>query len=472
MTNKRTNMKPIKMPGINALLIIILLLPLYAMADNVDDYIRSQMTERHVPGVALAVIKGGRVVKIKGYGLASLEFNVPVTVRSAFEIGSVSKQMTAAAIMLLVEQGKVGLDDPVAKYLKNTPDTWNGVTIRHLLTHSSGVKSYTSLDGFELIKRMKVDDFVKKLGIQPLEFTPGEKNIYSNSGFSLLAYVIESVSGKQYIDFMQENIFGPLGMKSCGDRDPQFITPNRVTGYEWRGDRYTGRDWDLTDLKGAGTIVCTIEDIVKWDLALDGGKFLTAASRKAIWTQFTFNNGQLSQYGFGWRISDIRGHKLIGHTGQTAGFAAANYRFVGDGVTVVVLTNQGDSGGGGNLALGVAKLYIPAISIKAMKEVAGGDAALAAIVTRAFTQRADNKPDTEVFSPDMVKTLSTERSRAANARIAAAGAIKSLTLVGIETAGGRKTHIYRVVTPKQASLWRFVISDDRKVIEMILDEQD
>ncbi len=465
-------MKSYNRSPICALLAIIILLPLHALADTVDDYIRSQMAEHHVPGVALAVVIKGRVAKIKGYGVASLEFNVPVNTQSAFEIGSVSKQMTAAAIMLLVEQGKVGLDDSVSNYLRDAPDSWKAVTIRHLLTHSSGVKSYTSLNGFELIKRMKVDDFVKQLGIQPLEFTPGEKNIYSNSGFSLLAYVIESVSGKQYIDFMREQVFGPLGMRSCGDRDPQFIIPNRVTGYEWRSDRYTGRDWDLTDLKGAGTIVCTIEDMVKWDQALDGDKFLSEASRNAIWTQFTFNNGQLSPYGFGWRISDVRGHKLIGHTGQTAGFAAANYRFVDDGVNVIVLTNQGDSGGGGNLAMGVAKLFIPGVSIKSMKEVSGGDAATTALVAMAFRQRSKNKPDTAVFSPNMVKSLSTERSRIANAKIAAAGAIRSLTLVGIETVDGQKEYIYRATTSSGASLWRIAFSDDRKIIEMSLEEQE
>ncbi|MEP6788074.1 MAG: serine hydrolase domain-containing protein [Acidobacteriota bacterium] len=454
------------------LLAFCILSPVPVLADGVDDYIKSQMAEHHVPGIALAVIKNGRTVKIKGYGVASLEFNVPVTTQTAFEIGSVSKQMTAAALMLLVEEGKVGLDDPVFKYLKNTPDAWKAVTIRHLLTHSSGVKSYTSLDGFELIKRMKVDDFIKQLAPQPLEFTPGEKNIYSNSGFSLLAYVIESVSGKQYMDFMRERIFTPLGMKTCADRDPQFIIPNRATGYEWRDDRYTGRSWDLTDLKGAGTIVCTIDDMVKWDQALDGDKFLNATSRKAIWTQYTFNNGQLSQYGFGWRISNVRGHKLIGHTGQTAGFAAANYRFVDDKVDVVVLTNQGDSGGGGNIALGVAKIYIPAISITAMKEVPGGDPALTALVGKAFAQRAENKPDTEVFSQPLVSSLSTQRSRTANAQIAAVGPIKLLTLVGVETVNGEKQYIYRVLPARGASLWRFTFTDDRKIREMSLEERE
>ncbi len=149
-----------------------------------DDYVRMVLAERHAPGVAVAVVKNGKVVKLKGYGVASVEFSVPVTTETVFEIGSVSKQMTAAAIMLLVEDGKVSLDAPVSTYLPNTPEAWKDVTVRHLLTHTSGVKSYTSLDGFELFRHLKTDEFIKALSPHPLEFTPGERNIYSNSGFT------------------------------------------------------------------------------------------------------------------------------------------------------------------------------------------------------------------------------------------------------------------------------------------------
>ncbi len=435
-----------------------------------DRRVAELMAEHHVPGVALAVIDHGKVAKIKGYGVASLEFNVPVTPQTAFEIGSVSKQMTAAGIMLLVEDGKVGLDNPVSKFIKNTPDAWSGVTIRHLLTHTSGVKSYTSLDGFDLIKRQTVDDFVKKLSPYPLEFVPGERNIYSNSGFTLLGYVIESVSGKKYIDFMQERIFRPLGMKSVADRDPLNIIPNRATGYEWDGTRFTGRSWDLTDLMGAGTIVAPIEDMVKWDLALRDNKFLKPESRKAIWTQYTFNNGQLSPYGFGWRISDVRGHKLIGHTGQTAGFAAANFRYVDDDIAIIVLTNSGESELGSVIATAVAKLYIPSLSIKAMMPIAD-DKTITDLVRRGFDQRIANSVTPDVFTPEQVRALSSERGKIGNQRIAAAGQIRSLDLVGQDTDAGRKAFIYRVQTAKGTSLWRVVVTDG-KIAVMTLQEKE
>jgi len=455
-----------------ALVLLLLLLFSSALfADQVDDRVNARMADHHVPGAAVAVIKNGKIVKMRGYGLASIEFAVPVSTKSVFEIGSVSKQMTAAAIMLLVEDGKLSVDDPVSKYLANTPEAWKEVTIRHLLTHTSGVKSYTSLEGFDLIKRQKVDDFIKKLSPYPLEFTPGERNIYSNSGFTLLAYVIETVSGKKYMDFMQERIFRPLGMVHTADRDPQYIIPNRATGYEWNGDRYTGRSWDLTDLIGAGTIVSTIEDMIKWDLALRDDKFLKPESRKMIWTQFTFNNGQPSPYGFGWRISDVRGHKLIGHTGQTAGFAAANYRFVNDDVAVIVLTNSGESDLGAAIAMDVAKVFLPSMSIRAMKPLAA-DAVITELVRKGFAQRAENRLTGDVFTPEMVRALSTDRARIGNQRIADAGPIKTLDLVGTERDPARKVYIYRAETSRGASLWRIGLTEEKKISLMTLQEKE
>src|SRR5690606_33313811 len=170
-----------KMPFFTGTLVftfLVLLVPA-VNADAVDDLVRSRMQERNIPGAAIAVLRGGKLVKKKAYGLASVEFDVPVVEDTVFEIGSVSKQMTAAGIMLLVEDGKVRLDERISAYLPNTPEAWKDVTVRHLLTHTSGIKSYTSLDGFELSRRVKIDGFIKQLSPHPFEFTPGEKNVYS-----------------------------------------------------------------------------------------------------------------------------------------------------------------------------------------------------------------------------------------------------------------------------------------------------
>lgn len=465
-------MKPKKNSALFALLLGCFILPLHAMADNVDDYIRSQMTERHVPGAAVAVLDKGKAVKIKGYGWASVEFDAPVTADTVFEIGSVSKQMTAAAIMLLVEDGKVELDDKISKHLPGTPETWKDVTVRNLLTHTSGIKSYTSLEGFELSKRLKVADFIKQLAPYPLEFTPGERNIYSNSAFNLLAFIIEAKSGMPYIEFMRSRIFRPLGMGHTTDRDPQFIVKNRANGYEWESGHLSGRDASLTDLTGAGSIVSTIGDMVKWDTALRGTAFLKPASRAEIWKHFVFNNGKDSPYGFGWRLSETRGHKLIGHTGQTAGFGSANFRYVDDAVAVIVLTNIGESGVGGLIAAGVAKLYIPSMSVKALKALGDVDPGRTQKVLNALIARIANKPDSTLMTTQLIQALSTQRAKDENERIASLGLVKKMDLVGVEKIGEKDYYLYRADTGRRLFLWRVAFDVEGRISEMILEEEE
>lgn len=441
-------------------------------ADKIDDRVQAIMTERHIPGAAIAVIKSGRVVRVKGYGVASLEFNVPVTIETVFEIGSVSKQMTAAGIMLLVQEGKVNLDERILKYLPNTPDAWKDVTVRHLLTHTSGVKSYTSLDGFELSQRMTMDDFIKKLSPHPLEFIPGERNIYSNSGFNLLAYIIQTQSGKKYFDYMREKIFVPLGMTKTSDRDPQFVIPLRANGYEWRDDRFNGRDGSLTDLMGAGSIVSTINDMTRWEAALRGNKLLNAESKKLIWTQFTFNNGKLSPFGLGWRISDVRGHKLIGHTGQTAGFGAAIFRYVNDDVTVIALTNLGENGMGSLIAADVAKQYIPSMSLKAANTVVSVDNGLSEKINEAIRGRFEASVNDNLFSPELGRSLRSERAKNISARLKKYSPVNTIRFVKREVIDGKDTITCINETPRRIFLWRVVIDANGKIAELNLDEEE
>lgn len=444
----------------------------FAHADALDDRIRSIMAERHIPGAAVAVVQNGKVVRMKGYGVATLEFNVPVTTETVFEIGSVSKQMTAAGIMLLVQDGKVLLDEKISKYLPNTPEAWSSVTVRHLLTHTSGVKSYSSLDGFSLSERMTLNDFIKKLSPHPLEFTPGEKNIYSNSGFNLLAYIIETQSGKKYMDFMRERIFVPLGMTKTGDRDPQFIIPLRANGYEWRQNHFSGRDGDLTDLMGAGSIVSTITDMTKWEAALRGDKLLNAQSKKEIWTQFTFNNGKPSPYGFGWRISEVRGSKLIGHTGQTAGFGAAIFRYIDSDITVIALTNLGEVGMGSIVATTAAKEYIPKLSLKAINTAVSADPVLLANIEKSLRGRYEGRFDQSLFTTSAAQSLTSQRSKNLNERLAQFAPIVRVKFFKRESIDGRDTISAIVETAKRVFLWRVIVDENGKISEMNIDEEE
>lgn len=441
-------------------------------ADAVDNLVRSRMQERNIPGAAIAVIKNGKVLKVKGYGVASLEFGVPAVTETVFEIGSVSKQMTAAGIMLLAEDGKVDLDEKISKYLPKTPDSWNEVTVRHLLTHTSGIKNYTSLTGFELSRRLTIERFIKQLAEHPLEFTPGEKNTYSNSGYNLLAYIIETQSGRPFAEFMRERIFLPLEMKKTGDRDPKYIIPQRAAGYEWRIDRYEGRDGNLTDLMGAGSITSTIADMIKWETALRGDRFLKPESKREMWTQFKFANGQKSVYGLGWRISDIRGHKLIGHTGQTAGFGAAIFRYVEDDLTVIALTNLGELGMGNFIASSVAKLYLPKLSLRNFKAISDPDKDRSERFLTALRKRLANETEQPELSAELLRNVTTERAKALHKRLISYGSIVEFRHVGEETIDSKTVYRFVALTPLRATLWRFGIAPDGKISEMTLEEEE
>jgi len=441
-------------------------------ADSVDKYVRSQMAERHIPGAAIAVIKKGKVVKMKGYGMASLEFRVHVTTKTVFEIGSVSKQITSAAILLLVQDGRVKLDEDISTYLPDSPEAWRGITVRHLLTHTSGIQSYTRLGGFELFKSYTVKDFIEEVSKHKLEFKPGAGYRYNNSGYNLLGFIVESASGKSYWEFLDERIYKPLGMNSTANRDPQFVIPNRANGYEWRNEKFVGRDYILTDLFSAGAIVSTIEDLTKWDRALRDESLLSAASKKEMWTPYVLSTGEQRTYGLGWIITELRGQKLIRHSGQTAGFATNISRFVDSDLSVIVLTNSGSSGQGTYLSHGIAKFYIPSISLKALKVKTNPNSKIDDLFSTTLMDVLKGTLDSEELTPALKTTLSSTRSRANMNRIARSGKITEIDFIDEEVSGGRKIYTYRVKTKKKITLWSFGIDAAGKVAQLELEEEE
>jgi CubicO group peptidase (beta-lactamase class C family) len=308
-------------------------------ADEVDQYIKSQMKEHRIPGVALEILKDGKPVKTAAYGLANLELNVPTRPETVFEIGSITKQFTAAGIMLLAQEKKLSVDDRISQHLKDTPAAWSQVTIRHLLTHTSGIKSYTGLTGFQTRRHLTQAQFIQAIGKEEMEFEPGASWKYCNTGYNLLGYIIENVSGQDYWQFMGERIFQPLGMHATTRRLASLVITNRASGYEQTNHIWINRDSDLTEVFSAGAIVSTVGDLAKWSAALDGECLLTAASKQQIWTPVNLNDGTSKTYGFGWNIVQVEGHKNIGHGGSTSGFSASIQRFPEDRLAVIILTN-------------------------------------------------------------------------------------------------------------------------------------
>lgn len=331
---------------IRFLLVSVLLAQLPPVrADQTDDYIREQMAQRRIPAVVLKIVQRGRDLKSVAYGMANLELGVPATTNSVFEIGSITKQFTASCILILQQEGRLSVEDRIGKHLPHVPATWTNVTVRHLLSHTSGIKSYTGLEGFALTKHLTPAQFVELIGKQPLDFQPGEGWNYSNTGYSLLGYIVENVSGQSYWQFLREKIFGPLGMTQTTDRNPGSLITNRVAGYEQTNRVHINRDYDLTDVFAAGAIVSTVDDLAKWTAALEADTILTAESKQAAWTEQRLKDGKTTHYGFGWFVETVQGHRSVGHGGSTSGFNASVQRFPDDELVVILLTNTDESVG-------------------------------------------------------------------------------------------------------------------------------
>jgi D-alanyl-D-alanine carboxypeptidase len=338
-------------------LVLLLAASVAVRADDVDDYIKAEMQKQHLPGLSLVVIKDQKVVKAQGYGLANVELNVPATPETVYKIGSVSKQFIATGIMLLVEEGKLSLDDPVSKFLEGAPETWKPITVRHLLTHTSGL--VREAPGFDPLKIQNDADVIKTAYSLPLRFAPGEKYEYCNVGYFTLAEIIRKLSGKPWGDYLSERVFKPLGMNATRPTDMVELVPNRANGYVWRNEKLQNASIYFA-LRPSGAFLSTVLDLAKWEAALANGKVLKRSVLQQMWTAVKLNNGTQQPYGFGWQLDDVRGHKLVNHGGSLPGFRAQFARFIDDKLTVIVLTN-GDNANAFVIARGVANVYIPGL---------------------------------------------------------------------------------------------------------------
>jgi len=337
------------------------------LSATVDEFVNAELRAQHIPGVALAVVRDGKIVKAAGYGMANVELSVPTKPESIFQTGSVGKQFTATAVMMLVEEGKVGLDDKVSRYFPDSPPAWKDITVRHLLTHTSGISDYTEEKTGGVIN-LRADyteeELVKKIAALPLDFQPGEKWSYSNSGFLLLGVLIHHVTGEFYGDFLQHRVFQPLQMASTRIISEADIVPNRCAGYRLHKGELKNQEWVSPSLNTTadGALYTNILDLAKWDAALYTEKLLKKSSFDQIWTPVKLNSGKTYPYGFGWSIADVNGHRLFHHGGAWQGFTMHISRYVDDQLTIIVMTNL-DSGHSdpGKIAQGVAALYVPAL---------------------------------------------------------------------------------------------------------------
>jgi D-alanyl-D-alanine carboxypeptidase len=321
-----------------------------AMEGEMRNYIETEMEKRQIPGLVLGISEGDNLVKVASFGLADVQNEGPVRDHTIFELASITKQFTAGAIMLLLQDGKLKLDDPICLHIKDCPDAWKPVTIKHLLNHTSGLPamgqgqtgalSFSPMEyvQFILTRNITKDLYFRTIKTDPLSFIPGEQFSYSDIGYFLLGYIIDNITG-DYRKFIQDRIFDPLGMTSS-----YFLDQISVHKYEARG--YTLRDGEWVNIRRVEDfeipshygIFSNVFDLQKWDAALNSNILFTDESKALMWADTQLTNGDFTGYGLGWHVNKSNGKLVIDHTGMTG---TQMTKWVDDGVSFIVLTNLG-----------------------------------------------------------------------------------------------------------------------------------
>lgn len=327
-------------------LLAFLFLPFlsYSQNDSTDIIVGNLMTQQRIVGLSLAVIKNGQTVLNKGYGLANVELNTPVTSESVIRLGSVSKQFFTTAIMTLVEAGKMTIDDPVHKFFPDAPETWRPIRIKHLMSHTSGLQRESpAYDNFKIQPDL---DVIKSAYSLPLNFKTGEKYQYCNLAYFMLAEIIKQLSGMPWQDYIHEKLFVPAQMTNSFVTDAYLIIPKRANGYMHRHDTLVNAT-PMYAIRPSGGFLSTSSDMIKWEKALTEEKIiLKKESWEKLWQPFikTYPNPASKEYyGFGWAMDDYKGHKLIVHGGSNTGFRSIYTRFVNDGLSIIILTNTDEA---------------------------------------------------------------------------------------------------------------------------------
>ena len=329
-----------------------------ALAARVDSVVTAAMAAEHIPGVSVAVLRGADTVVMRGWGYANVELRASAGPQTAYRIGSVTKQFTAAAILQLIEQGKVSLDDTLQKFVPGFPTPGRRITIRQLLNHVSGIPSYTSI-GRAWQSKMRLDlsqdSLLALVRDRTPDFAPGERFLYDNTGYYLLGMVIESASGQSYPQYLADHIFVPLGLRGTSYCETRQLIENRAQGYQSDSAGVANADFiSMGQPFAAGSLCSTVGDLVAWQRALAGDRLLRAGSYAQMSTPGRLNNGSATTYGFGLGMNQFEGHRHIGHSGGINGFSSMLSAYPDDGLIIVVLANS-ENANTGRIAQRIAR---------------------------------------------------------------------------------------------------------------------
>lgn len=428
---------------------------------QLDSLVTEQMSLRKIPGMSVAIIKNGKIIEEKGYGLANIELNVPVTTQSIFQTASVGKQFTASLVMLLVQDEKLALDAPISNYLEKTPSTWKGITIRQLLTHTSGLA-----DPYEKIDSRKDytdEELIKIYGTIPLLFKTGTSWSYSNMGYQVLGFICSRVGGSFYGDQLKERIFNPTGMTTTQIISDRDIVLNRSAGYDWvplkglKNQEFLSPTFNRT---ADGSLYVTIHDMALWDMALNTEKPLTNQQKEIMWTPINVPNSDV-KYGFGWFLDSINGHKAISHSGQWQGFTSAQLRLPDDTVSVITLANF--SGADMiNVTQKIAALYVPDMGIK-KQPIEDREPEKSVLFKKIIESIADGTIKPEQFVPEAAAEMFPDWIAEIQTDLSKFGKLTELQLLEKTGDGDTEDFFYRAVFEKQTWTFRVGLDKNKKI---------
>lgn len=434
--------------------------------DSVDAYIARVMAEQRVPGVAVAIMRNGEVVLTKGYGFADLEHRVPVTSRTVFQSGSVGKAFTVMAVLMLVDDGRVQLEAPLRTYFPEAPATWDALTVRHLLEHTSGLPGYP--DDFDLRKDRSEDELFAMIRDQPLGFAVGARRGYSNLGFITLGILVRRVTGMFYGDFLAERVFRPSGMPTARVISEADIVPDRARGYRLVDGVLRNQEWVAPTLNTTadGSLLLSALDLAAWDAALHQRRLLSTDSYTRMWTRLVTTDGMEQPFGFSWQMPDVGSARLIEHSGGWQGFTANYSRYPATGLSVAVFLNR-RAVDPIQVTRGIQQIFHPELSIGGMPAISEPDPEMAAFVRAFVADVAANRMRAAQFAAPLAEEILAGADRAAE-RFRSYGALQRIDLVSrTVTPNGVRRVTYRLSYAARQILLRL----DRDTGGVIIDIQ-
>lgn len=407
--------------------------------EKTDEYIRLMILKKPIPGVSVAVLKEGKVLKMQSYGLANIETHSPATSQSVYKLASLSKQFIAAAVMLLQQSGKIDLDSPINKYLDSLPAAWQSISVRNLLNHTSGL--VRDLPDWDPLKVRPLSEDIKAIYSLPLEFAPGTQWDYSNMNYYVLAAIIEKVTGTNWGEWISRHIFIPSRMRQTRTCSMIDLVPNRVSGYEKISTGWKNADIWLA-LWPSSAFLSSITDLAKWDRMLWSDKLLTVGSKKQMWTATKLSDGKYAHYGLGWFIDSVNNHLRVHHSGSVPGFRSDFERYPKYKLSVIVLTNSGGANAE-RMAQNIAGFFVPALKPVPPKALADKEPEIT-IKVKGFINGLQQQSaiDTSTLSRDIAGRY--DKNSVRGLADAIRGKIYSITLIGRRERNDRRTYRYRL----------------------------